>query len=66
MGEVKLGFVPAIEAARIMLSLRSTKQSTQVASFVEGNKWQQQDKWESKELNTVHQGHVFIMKVSWL
>ena len=38
MGEVKLGFVPAIEDARIMLSLRSTKQSTQVASFVEGNK----------------------------
>ena len=38
MGEVKLGFVPAIEDARIMLSLTSTKQSTQVASFVEGNK----------------------------
>ena len=38
MGEAKLGFVPAIEDARIMLSLTSTKQSMQVASFVEGNK----------------------------
>ena len=38
--EVKLGFVPAIKDARIMLSLTPTKQSTQVASFVEGSKWQ--------------------------